>query len=574
MTESTRRWSMAIAMATLIAGGAVGCTGSIGARASRSGTGAGVGTVTGSGAGTGTGGQGNIGGGLAPVPVGVFVPAPASLRRLTIPQYANSIHDLFGQAVTVPADFEEDTRLAGFASIGAAIASLSPHITEQFETASLAIAKQVLSDTGRRAALAGCTPAATTDDVCTRQFLQRTGRRVWRRALTDEELGRYGAIARNAQTVLGNFFGGLEYGLAGLLQSPHFIYRVELGAPDAKDPARVVFDDDALATRLSFFLWNTTPDDALLDAADARQLATGDGLLAQTQRLLASTRVSAAMQTYFTELYRLEELDALPQLPSLFPLMTTTLGASMRAETLRFLDDIAFGRGADYRDIFDSRATFVNAELAKVYGVSGITGSSPVPVTLADSGMRAGLLGQGSFLAIHSGSSRGSPTRRGKFIREMLLCQGIPAAPPGVEPLPENGTGTAKQKLEVHRSVDACRACHLAMDPIGLGLENFDGIGAFRTMDAGQTIDPSGDLDGVAFAGPRELAVAIRNHPASGPCVARTVFRYALGHVETAGEEAAIKLLAQAFTDGNYRFPSLLAGVVANPAFLYAAKAQ
>src|SRR6185503_12359269 len=199
MTERTRRWSMstAMAMATLIAGGGGGCTGSIGGRAGGSGTG-GVGTVTGSGATTGQGnigvGQGNTGGGLVPVPEVVFTPAPASLRRLTIPQYANSIHDLFGPAVTVPADFEEDTRLSGFASIGAAIASLSPHVTEQFETASLAISKQVLSDAGRRATLAGCTPVATTDDVCTRQFLQRTGRRVWRRALTDEELGRYTAL--------------------------------------------------------------------------------------------------------------------------------------------------------------------------------------------------------------------------------------------------------------------------------------------------------------------------------------------------------------------------------------------
>ena len=436
MTESTRRWSMAIAMATLIAGGAVGCTGSIGARASGSGAGAGVGTVTGSGAGTGTGGQGNIGGGLPPVPVGVFVPAPASLRRLTIAQYANSIHDLFG------ASGDRSRGLRGGHPAGR-LRLDRRRDREPVATRHGAVRDGVARH--REAGALGHGPtrgarwlhAGRDDRRCVYAPVSAAHRASrLAAALTDEELGRYGAIARNAQTVLGNFFGGLEYGLAGLLQSPHFIYRVELGAPDAQDPARVVFDDYELATRLSFFLWNTTPDDALLDAADARQLATGDGLLAQTQRLLASTRVSAAMQTFFTELYRLEELDALAQLPSMFPLMTATLGASMRdrdaalprrhrlrprrrlSRHLRFARDVRERRaGQGLWHLRDHRLEPGAGDACRLRA--------------ARRPARTGELPGHPF-----GIEPRSPTRRGKFIREMLLCQGIPAAPPGVEPLP------------------------------------------------------------------------------------------------------------------------------------------
>jgi hypothetical protein len=542
-----------------------GCAGSIGDPGAGSGTG------------SGPGGAGNSSGGLPPVPADLaFVPEPAGLRRLTVPQYENSIRDLFGDALpaTLATILEPDTELSGFASIGASIVGLSPRATEQFETAALDVAKAALANIGARPSLVGCAPSAATDDACTRRFIQTMGRRAWRRPLTEEEIVRYAALTKNAQTVLNDFFRGLEYGVAGLLQSPHFIYRQELGAPDAKDPSRVALDNHELATRLSYFLWNTTPDDLLLDAADANQLNSAAAVMTQAQRLLASPRVAAGMQTFFTELYRLRDLDSMPQLPSVFPLMTPTLGSAMRTETLRFLEEFAFGRNgmADFRDIFDARTTFVNAELARVYGLSGISGTSHLPVTLPDSGMRAGLLGQGSLLAVSSAANRGSPTRRGKFIREMLLCQGLPPAPPDIEPLPENTGVTARQKLEVHRSVESCRACHQAMDPIGLGLENFDGIGAFRTTDQGLPIDASGDLDGVPFSGPRELSAALKSHPDTAACIARNLYRYALGHVEGSGEEGVIRRVGKDFADGGYRFTAALEGVVQSPAFYYAAK--
>ncbi len=567
----------AVALAFVGATAATGCTGQIHDGRPGTSSGAAASPVGGpggsSGMTTGAGGQGaaNMGGTLPPVPTGLsFTPEPSGLRRLTVSQYENSVRDVFGFALTVDTDLEPDTELSGFSSIGAATVGMSPHATEQFETAALEVAKKGLADPARRMALGGCAPAGTTDDACTRAFIQKIGRRAWRRPLTDEETGRFAAVAKNAQAVLGNFVGGLEYGVAGLLDSPNFLYRVEFGAPDAKDPTRVVFEDHELATRLAYFLWNTTPDDTLLAAADAGQL--GAGLGTQAQRLIASPRASAGMQTFFTELYRLGKLDTMPQLPTKFPLVTPTLGASMRTETLRVLDDLAFGRDADFRELFDGRNTFVNGELAKLYGLAGVTGTAFVPATLPDTGVRAGLLGQASFLSVSSTPTRGSATRRGKFIREMVLCQGIPAAPPDIAPLPEQGGGTAKQRLTTHRTVASCAACHVRMDPLGLGLENFDGIGAFRTTDAGMTIDPSGDLDGAPFSTPRELATLLKNHPDSASCLARNVFRYAMGHLEGSGEEGAIAQVTKGYSDGGYRFRALLTSVVASPSFLYAAK--
>jgi hypothetical protein len=291
---------------------------------------------TGAGASAGASGTGVAGAGgvVVPPPPPGFTPQSAGLRRLTLPQYANSIHDLLGAKINVPTDFEPDTALSGFASIGAARVSFSAHIVEQFETAALDISKQALTDMTGRAALIGCTPSGATDEVCTKQFIQKIGRRAWRRALTDAEVTSYAGVAKNAQTVVNDFYGGLQYALAGIIQSPHFLYREELGSPDPSDATRVVFDDHELATRLSYFLLNSTPDDQLLDAADGHALTQAGGLVSQATRLLASDRLPVAMQSFFTELYRLGELDGLLQLSSVYPLMSPTLGASFREETL------------------------------------------------------------------------------------------------------------------------------------------------------------------------------------------------------------------------------------------------
>jgi hypothetical protein len=545
----------AVAAAFLLASG---CTGSIG------------GSPVGDPGGTGAPGDPAPGSGADPGLVG-FQPGPATLRRLTRVQYANAIRDLLGADVTVSGNFEPDTVLSGFASIGSSLTTVSATAAETFESAANNIAEQALADPARRGRLVTCTPAGAVDEACARKFVTDFGRRAWRRPLTGEEVGRYAALATQGASMMGDFWKGLGYALSGLLQSPHFLYRVELGSP-GKVPGQRVFDGWELASRLSFFIWNSTPDDGLLSAAESGALTRPGGLRQQAERLLTSPRGREAVRTFFYELMRLDGLDDLEQSPANFPKATKTIGPAMREETLRLLEEIAQSSEGDYRRVFDAGYTFVNRELAGLYGLPAM-GDGFARANLPADGLRIGLLGHASFLASNAHEATTSPTRRGKFVREVILCHEIPAPPPDVDAsLPPEKPGeaarTMREKLSGH-NVPGCAACHSKMDPLGLAFENFDALGAYRARDAGKEIDASGDLDGQRFSNPRELATILRGHPDVEPCLVRVLYRFALGRLETNGEEALIRRISGGLT-GN-RIRSALLGIVESEGFRVAA---
>lgn len=498
------------------------------------------------------------------------VPGPV-LRRLTVPQYQNSLVELFGDTIERPTELEVDTVLHGFASIGAAQVALSPRATELLEGAALKVAQQALTDPARRMGLVGCAPAGGPGDTCVRAFLRRFGRKAWRRPLADGELERYAGVADLGARELSDPWAGLSYAIAGMLQSPNFVYRVELGTPAPGDPSQRVFDGYELATRLSFLLWNSTPDDALLDAAAAGQLATPEGLRAQAERLLATPRARTALESFWRELLRLSELDALPHSVTAYPQATPTLGAAMRAETLAVLDGLVFDGDGDYRRLFTADRTVVNGELASLYGIAGVTGSGMQAVAMPVGSPRRGLLGQASFLALNAHATSTSPTRRGKFVREALLCQAIPAPPPNVSTeLPPDGAQgprTMRQKLETHRSQAQCAGCHALMDPIGLAFEQFDGIGAYRATDRGLAIDASGELDGRAFRDAAELGQVLSEHPLLGPCLTRSLLRYSTGRLESAVEQPLIERLSGSFAAQHFQVRALLSELVQSEAF-------
>jgi hypothetical protein len=502
-------------------------------------------------------------------PVAGFAPAPATLRRLTRAQYANAIRDLLGPDITVPGDFEPDTVLSGFASIGSSLTTVSATAAEKFESAANAIATQALADPARRSQLVTC--AGDLDEACARRFVTDFGRRAWRRPLSAEEVARYTAIATEGASMLGDAWKGLGYALAGLLQSPNFLYRVEIGRPGVVAGQRV-FDGWELASRLSFFLANSTPDDALLEAAQSGALTRPGGLRQQAERLLGSPRGRAVVRNFFYELMRLDGLDDLEQSPANFPKATKTIGPAMREETLRVIEEIALSPDGDYRRVFDANFTFVNRELGQLYGLPA-TGDDFTRASLPGDGLRLGLLGHASFLATNAHEATTSPTRRGKFVREVILCHEIPAPPPDVdaslpEEKPGDGPRTMRDRLAGHNA-PACTACHSRMDPLGLAFENFDALGAYRAKDAGLDIDASGDLDGQRFANPRELAGLLRTHPDVEPCLVRGLYRYALGHLESAGEEVLIQRITAGMTGNKLR--SALLGIVESDGFRLAA---
>ncbi len=530
-------------------------------------------------------GDGKIGGGTGPgggpggenPPGGTadkFTPSASRLHKLTRTQYLNSLRDVLGGPITIAKDaIEDDSEKNGFVSIAMSSVSISSRGIEQYEAAAYSAAKQVLENATRKTAFVGCTPAGTTDAACTKSVLTKFGRRAWRRPLTDEELTKWVSIATDAQTKLTSFYEGLEIAVTGMLASPHFLYRVEIGEPDPEHEGWLKYTNYEMASRLSFFLKNTTPDDTLLDAAEKGELSSADGIKAHVTRLLADTASRAAFDGFFSELLQLQKLDTISRDKTKFPLMTATLGASMHAETLALFEDVAFTRDADLRDLFDSQTTFVNAELAAVYGLSGVTGTALQKITLPSDGIRVGILGQAGFLAVNSHVGSSSPTYRGKAIRERFLCESMPPPPDNVPPLPEPGTGeraTARQRLEMHRKVEPCKSCHQLMDPIGLGFENFDAIGAFRDKENAVTIDPSGDLDGKPFANPKALASLLKADPRTAPCLARSLYRHASGHVEQLGETIPMNNIVKTFEGDGYRLRALALAIATSDAFRYA----
>ncbi|HNH49711.1 MAG TPA: DUF1592 domain-containing protein, partial [Myxococcota bacterium] len=298
---------------------------------------------------------------LGPPPA--VTPSEPTLRRLTTAQYENSLHDLFGEDLVLPTSLEPDTAVSGLYAVGAAQTSLSPFGVERYEEAAYSLAGQILSPE-RRNLVATCSPEAPVDEGCAREIIEGVGRKTWRRPLSTEESDRLTAVAVNASTTLGDFYSGLQYGLAAILQSPYFLYRVELGSDDGT--GRVAFDNFEMASRLSYFFWNTTPDEELLEAAEQGLLTTDEGLAQQVDRLMADDRSRDGVRSFFTEMLALYLLDDLSKDPTIFLHYSPDLGPSAREETLLGIEDLVFTKDADFRQIFTTQHTFLDRKLAAV----------------------------------------------------------------------------------------------------------------------------------------------------------------------------------------------------------------
>lgn len=505
---------------------------------------------------------------------GSFTLPGATLQRLTRFQYQNALRDLFDGRITVPTELEPDAYLGGFSTVAVSRLALSPRRTEQYETAALAVVAEAFAREDVRSVIVPCVPSNADDAECRRSFVQSFGRRAFRRPLRDEEVARYEALAREPAVLRNDFYAGLEFATLAILQSPYFLYRRELGSPDPSDPGRRILSGYEIASRLAFFLWSSVPDDELLDAAEAGRLTKPDEIRTQAARMFEDPRAREGLVAFFTDLMNLRKMDDLPQLPEAFPELTATLGPAFRAEADRLFEHFVFDEDQSYLDIVSTTRGFVNTELARFYGDPDPGTDALMSFDRGASSKRRGLMGLGAYLAANAHASSTSPTLRGKFIREAMLCQIIPPPPPDVETsLPEDSESlgkTMRERLAVHRENAACRSCHELTDPIGLGLENYDGLGKYRETEAGHVIDPSGVLDGTSFADARELASAVRNHPNLAPCVVKNLYRFATGRLESRGEEPILASLSESFDRSNHRFRALVLDLVSSVAFRYA----
>ncbi|MBA3550502.1 MAG: DUF1592 domain-containing protein [Nannocystis sp.] len=503
-----------------------------------------------------------------------FEPAPVRLRLLLARHYHNAIRDLLGEAAAAVADPPVDTALNGFEAIAAAQVALNDAAVERYENSGRAVAAEAMKDPARIAALLGCAPTGPDDLACHRQFVTNFGRLAWRRALTVEEVDLYTGVAHDAALELGNFDAGVESAIATFLQSPFFLYQVEVGDPDPTDPTSRILSSVEMATRLSFFLLDTTPTAEILTLAESGGLATPEQVRSVAEVMIEAPGARLALGNFYAEVLRLRTIDSLAKDPATFPSFSPALAVAMRQETLALIDDVAFTADSDFRDILDAPYTFANGPLAFHYGLvpdAAALGDTWQRFDLPVDGKRGGILGQGAFLSSYAHVSSSSPTLRGKFVREILMCQGMPAPPNDViTELPEGAEyKTMRDRLQQHMTDPNCAGCHKLMDPIGLGLENFDGIGSFRLIENGVMLDTSETIEGLGdFDGARQLGTLLRDSPDVTRCLVRNLFRHATGHLELTGERPALAAVDDGFADAGYRMKDLLVDLVTSPAFL------
>lgn len=498
-----------------------------------------------------------------------YEPEEVRLRLLLARQYVHSIRDLLGDEAAAVATPPDDVAINGFDAVGASQLALTDSKVDAFEESARAVATAALPE--RIAAYHDCVPTGPGDEACYREFVETFGRLAFRRNLIDDEVTTYTAVAVSA----GNDFADFEYGLrtavATFLQSPHFLYQVEVG--EASDIAGVrKLTGLEMATRLSFFIADTTPDAELLDLADAGMLDDAQGVRDAAATLLERTEARESLADFVSEVYRLRELATVPKDPNVFPAFTPELADAMSKETLALVGHVAWEEDGDFRDVFDAEYTFVDSRLATLYGLPSPEqyGDTFTQVTLPAEQKRGGIFGQAGLLSLLAHITTTSPTYRGKFVRQQILCQTIPAPPNNVDTnLPDAGEyHTMRERLEVHMSEESCAGCHKLMDPIGLGLENYDGIGVFRTEEpGGWPIDAVSDVDGATFEGARELGTIVKGDPAAASCLVKNLFRHGTGHIEVPGELGELGELDAAFEDGGYRMKALLVELVASPAF-------
>jgi hypothetical protein len=514
----------------------------------------------------------------------IFVPQEAKALRLTPEQYKLVIADIFGPQIDLGGRLEPGMRVGGLLTVGAGSVSVTAAGIEQYDAMADAIAEQVLLKEQNRKVLLPCAPRSATepDDECARVFLSKVGERLFRRPLAQQDLQAYVQAAGAAAKTLEDFHAGLAMSLSAMLSSPQFLFRIPVVEEQSGWRDGYSLDGYSRASRLSFFLWNTGPDAELLRAAADGELNSRRQLAAQIERMMASPRLEDGMRAFFNDMLHFDAFETLSKDSALFPKFSRREMADSQEQTLRTLIELLLHERGDYRDIFTTKKTFLTPSLAAIYRVplphEGPNGGVEewVEYEFEEKDPRAGILSHASFTALHSPPGRTSPTDRGKALREILMCQKVPAPPPDVEFTVVQNVDhelhrTVRQRLIAHSTVPSCAGCHAIMDPMGLALENFDGSGEFRSSENGELIDTTGDLDGVEFQDPLGLAAAVRDNPAIPSCLVKRMTAYAFGQELTQQQRGFLRQMRITFREKGFQVPELMRAIAESPEFFQAA---
>jgi hypothetical protein len=508
------------------------------------------------------------------------------LRRLTHSQYNNTVRDLLGD-YSRPADrFPPEDFVSGFKN-QTRTQSIPPVLEDAYSSAAERIALNAFR-AGDVNGLVPCKPASARDVKCRDQFVRVFGEKAFRRPLTDVEIRRYNDLFVEQANHTGKFLEGARVVVEAMLQSPKFLFHVTAGDPSVRLQADL--RDYAIANRLSYLLWDTMPDRALLDAAAKGELRTPEGLERVARTMLQDTRARQATDEFFSEWLRFDRMLTAAKDDERYPSFTPELAAMMVQETRMLLGHLVWN-DRNFMEAFTADYSFLNADLARVYGLPEPAGEFEI-VKFPEALPRAGILGQATFLASTTGPVETSPTARGLFVREHLLCQIVPNPPPGVNTnLPEPSTADAarakRERMVEHAQNPTCSGCHRLMDPIGFGLEKYDAVGAWRDQEivdiyagAGESrrskpvsvdITATGEIAGIAnstFGDSRTLGRVLASSPVCQDCVVKQMFRFAFGRAETASDRATVTGTAATFRNSGFKFKELLISLVRSPQFL------
>ena len=411
-----------------------------------------------------------------------------------------------------------------------------------------------------------CDPVTDGEEACTRQILGAFARRAWRRPVTDDEVDRLWQIVSGITQSGQDLETGLRVALQAILVSPHFIFRVELDPdPTGLDPHPLT--DHELASRLSYFLWSSMPDDALLAAADQGTLSDPDALASEARRLLMDPRAQALVDNFTGQWWLIRNVSVAFKDVAMFPQWDDAMKQSMRRE-LELLAASFVLQDRDMREMLTTTRSFVDQRLATHYGLAGQYTDEFVEVDFADLPFQ-GVLMRAGLMTVLSHAARTSAVKRGKWVLESLLCQTPPPPPPGIDTaLPTSEGKTQREILEAHRQDPKCAGCHVVMDPLGFGLEHYGPLGAFRELDNGLPIDASGTLpSGLPFADGLEMSTLISQEPGFVECVARKTMIYALGRNTNVNDLPYLGDLYADFATGEYQFADLAVALVTSDVF-------
>ena len=482
------------------------------------------------------------------------------LRLLTESEYRNSIRDIFGPDILVQGRFDAGRRVGGLLAASSTVLSVTPAGLESFSKMADSIASQV-ADQKHREKLVGCTPkdAKAADDACANAFLAQYGRLLFRRPLTSDELKSRVKLAGDLAKSNQDFYAGLSDSLATLLYSPTFLFRHEIAVPAGGKT--YTLDSYSRAARLSFMLWDTTPDADLLKAAESGRLNTAAGVAEQVDRLMSSPRLETGMRAFFADMLQLDTFSNTTKDSIIYPKYNAQIAAAAQEETLRTVMDLGLRSNDDIRNLMTTQKTYISRVLASIYDVPFNFDDEWMPYEFPQSAGRSGIVTQVSMLSMFSHPGRSSPTERGVAIMDIFLCEPTPLPPANVDFSIVNNTNgplkTVRERLLAHATTPTCASCHTHSDPIGLSLEHFDSTGAHRLRENGQLIDVSGTIQGKTFLGAQGLGRYLHDNPKFPACLARKLYSYGVGANSEDVDPAVYKTAYKAFVDGGYRLRDL-----------------